>query len=60
MNVSGLLGDDTITGSSSDDTLDGGDGLDVLTQAPDSDQVLTNTTLTGHGNDTHSSFERSR
>ncbi|MCH2590612.1 MAG: S8 family serine peptidase [Planctomycetales bacterium] len=58
VNVSGLLGDDTITGSSSDDTLDGGDGLDVLTQASDSDQVLTNTTLTGHGNDTHSSFER--
>ena len=43
--VSGLFGDDTIAGSSSDDTLDGGNGLDVLTQASDTDQVLTNTTL---------------
>ena len=56
--VSGLFGDDTIAGSSSDDTLDGGNGLDVLSQASDTDQVLTNSTLTGYGNDTHSSFER--
>jgi Ca2+-binding RTX toxin-like protein len=54
----GQGGDDTLHGSPGDDALDGGNGSDHLVQVTDSDQTLSNTTLTGHGTDSHNLLER--
>ena len=49
---------DTLRGGAGDDLLDGGAGDDVLIDEADADFVLTNTSMTGHGNDTVVSVER--
>ena len=43
---------DTLQGGSGDDTLDGGDGYDHIFETADSDFTVTDSTLTGLGNDT--------
>jgi Ca2+-binding RTX toxin-like protein len=57
-NVIGTAFDDMISGNNLDNDLQGGAGNDTLIQTADSDQVLTDTTLSGQGNDTHSGFEQ--
>lgn len=57
-NVIGTAFDDVISGNILDNNLQGGAGTDTLTQTADADQVLTDTTLSGQGNDTHSDFEQ--
>jgi cyclophilin family peptidyl-prolyl cis-trans isomerase/Ca2+-binding RTX toxin-like protein len=49
---------DTLRGGAGDDLLDGGAGDDVLADEADADFVLTNTSMTGNGNDTVVSVER--
>lgn len=49
---------DTLRGGAGDDLLDGGAGDDVLAEEADADFLLTNTSMTGHGNDTVVSVER--
>ncbi len=57
-NVIGTAFDDMISGNNLDNDLQGGAGNDTLVQTVDADQVLTDTTLSGQGNDTHSGFEQ--
>lgn len=57
-NVIGTAFNDVISGNNLDNNLQGGAGMDTLTQAADADQVLTDTTLSGQGSDTHSGFEQ--
>ncbi|MBI1315204.1 hypothetical protein GC176_28265 [bacterium] len=67
-NLIGGLGDDllrgqgstgdTLHGSDGDDTLDGGSGNDVIYEVFDGDATLTNSVMTGRGNDTVISAER--
>ena len=54
----GMGGNDTLMGGEGDDTLDGGDGVDTVVQTIDNDMTLTDTSLTGMGNDTLISIER--
>lgn len=49
---------DTLRGGAGDDLLDGGAGDDVLAEEADADFVLTNSVMTGRGNDTVVSVER--
>ncbi|MFT5093792.1 MAG: cyclophilin family peptidyl-prolyl cis-trans isomerase, partial [Porticoccaceae bacterium] len=49
---------DTLHGGEGDDLIDGGSGDDVIFEEADTDFVLTNTALTGNGNDTIVSVER--
>ncbi|MFP6701478.1 MAG: calcium-binding protein, partial [Planctomycetaceae bacterium] len=51
-------GDDTLVGAAGNDSLDAGPGNDLLEQTADADQVLTNSSVTGDGNDTLAGFER--
>lgn len=57
-NVIGTAFDDVISGNGLDNNLQGGTGTDTLTQSADADLALTDTTLSGQGNDTHSGFEQ--
>jgi len=56
--LDGGQGNDTLWGAAGDDSIDGGLGSDLLQQTADTDQVLTNTSLTGHGTDTLNGIER--
>ena len=56
----GQSGDDTLHGSMNDDSLNGGPGIDWLQQVTDSDQTLSNGSISGHGNDVIVAFERVR
>lgn len=49
---------DTLRGGAGDDTLDGGAGDDVLIDSANADFILTNTSMTGNGNDTVVDVER--
>jgi Ca2+-binding RTX toxin-like protein len=49
---------DTMRGGAGDDLIDGGAGDDILIDEADADFVLTNTSMTGNGNDTVVSVER--
>jgi Ca2+-binding RTX toxin-like protein/cyclophilin family peptidyl-prolyl cis-trans isomerase len=49
---------DTLHGGEGDDLIDGGSGDDVIFDEADADFVLTNTSMTGNGNDTLVSVER--
>lgn len=49
---------DTLHGGEGDDLINGGSGDDVIFDEADADFVLTNTSLTGNGNDTLVSVER--
>lgn len=54
----GTVHNDTLSGGKDDDVLDGGDGIDLLRETADVDFTLTNTILTGNGNDALYSIER--
>jgi Ca2+-binding RTX toxin-like protein len=54
----GGAGDDTITGAAGNDAIDGGAGTDRVSESNDANFTLTNTTLTGHGNDTLAGIEQ--
>jgi len=57
--LDGGAGSDTLQGGQGDDQLDGGAGEDLLVQLSNADlQILTDSTLTGTGTDTHSEFEQ--
>jgi len=49
---------DTLHGGEGDDLIDGGSGDDIIFDEFDADFVLTNTSMTGNGNDTVVSVER--
>ncbi len=49
---------DTVHGGEGDDLINGGAGDDVIFDEADADFVLTNTSMTGNGNDTLVSVER--
>ena len=49
---------DTLHGGEGDDLIDGGSGDDIIFEEFDADFVLTNTSMTGNGNDTVVSVER--
>ena len=49
---------DTLHGGEGDDLINGGAGDDIIFDEADADFVLTNTSLTGNGNDTIVSVER--
>jgi Ca2+-binding RTX toxin-like protein len=49
---------DTLRGGAGDDTLDGGVGNDIVRETNDADFVITNSTMTGNGNDSLISVER--
>ena len=49
---------DTLHGGEGDDLIDGGAGDDVIFDEADADFTLTNTSMTGNGNDTIVSVER--
>ena len=49
---------DTLHGGEGDDLIDGGAGDDVIFDEADADFTLTNTSMTGNGNDTVASVER--
>src|SRR5204862_7975176 len=51
-------GDDTLDGGTGRDTLIGGAGVDTVVQTVDADQVLTDTALSGQGDDVLSGIER--
>ena len=51
---------DTLDGGDDDDTLDGGGGNDLIREIFAADAVLTNSTMTGRGNDVVISLERAR
>ncbi|HID20944.1 MAG TPA: hypothetical protein EYP14_00890, partial [Planctomycetaceae bacterium] len=55
--LDGGAGNDTLIGAAGDDSLIGGTGIDQVQQAVDADQTLTNTLLTGWGQDTLSGIE---
>ncbi|MEM9089156.1 MAG: FG-GAP-like repeat-containing protein [Cyanobacteria bacterium P01_F01_bin.53] len=56
--LEGGAGDDMLSGWQGDDNIDGGAGYDTLVDSADSDFVLTDSSLTGHGNDTLNSIEK--
>lgn len=49
---------DTLRGGAGDDAMNGGAGSDVVIESNDADFVITNSSLTGNGNDTLTSVER--
>ncbi|RCJ35362.1 hypothetical protein A6770_16185 [Nostoc minutum NIES-26] len=51
-------GNDNLSGGAGDDILEGGDGNDSLTESGDVNFTLTDTQLSGLGNDIFSSIER--
>jgi autotransporter-associated beta strand protein len=55
--INGGNGNDTLSGGLSNDTINGGAGIDQLTETTTTLLTLTNTTLTGVGNDKLSSIE---
>ncbi len=55
--VSGGEGDDLLLGSPGNDVFDGGQGNDMLSVSADADFTLTDTSLTGQGNDTLADIE---
>lgn len=57
LNGQGATGD-TLRGGAGDDLLNGGAGDDVLFDEADADFLLTNTAMSGNGNDTLVSVER--
>ena len=50
--LAGGADDDLLEGGAGNDLLDGGSGTDTVQQTADADQVLTDASLTGVGNDT--------
>ncbi len=57
--LQGQGGNDVLTGGAGDDLLDGGSGdVDRLIEVFDTSWLLTDTTLSGRGNDTLNSFEQ--
>ncbi|KYC36879.1 hypothetical protein WA1_45295 [Scytonema hofmannii PCC 7110] len=58
--VSGGAGNDTVSGGMGNDTIDGGDGIDLLSETANVNFILTNSQLTGTGNDTLSSIEQAK
>lgn len=50
-------GDDTVTAGNGNDTLSAASGTDLIIQTVSGTQVLTNSSLTGRGNDSISDFE---
>jgi Ca2+-binding RTX toxin-like protein len=57
--LDGGSGDDTLGGGLGNDVIDGGDGaFDLLKDGGDADLVLTNSMMTGIGNDTLTGIER--
>ena len=56
--IFGNGGNDTIIVGSGDDTIDGGDGVDTVMATGDVDFILTDTLLTGLGNDSLANFEQ--
>jgi len=57
-NLTGGAGNDNLTGGAGNDVLRGNAGSDTVAQTVDADQILTNTTLTGDGNDTLQGIEQ--
>jgi Ca2+-binding RTX toxin-like protein len=55
--LTGGLANDVLTGSTGNDTLKGGNGIDRLVESANVNFVLTNTSLTGNGTDSHSNIE---
>ncbi|NOX53364.1 MAG: calcium-binding protein, partial [Planctomycetes bacterium] len=55
--LDGAAGDDTLIGGADNDSLIGGDGQDQVRQTVDGDQTLSDTLLTGRGQDTLASIE---
>lgn len=53
-------GDDVLIGGTGNDKLDGGLGTDLVDEGGNADFKLTNTALTGNGNDTLAGIERVR
>lgn len=53
----GELGDDTLTGGTGNDSLFGGEGLDRVSESANVNFVLTNSKLTGVGNDSLAEIE---
>jgi Ca2+-binding RTX toxin-like protein/cyclophilin family peptidyl-prolyl cis-trans isomerase len=56
--LQGQAGNDVLTGGAGNDALDGGDGVDRLVESADTNWTLTDSTLSGLGNDTLNSFEQ--
>ena len=56
----GGAGDNYIQTGSGNERIIGGSGDNLLVQTVDADQTLTNSTLTGRGNDTYSEVQRIR
>ncbi len=56
----GEAGDDRLTGGAGNDWLVGGTGIDTVIATSDTNMVLTNTQLTGHGNDLIQDVEKAR
>jgi Ca2+-binding RTX toxin-like protein len=55
--LNGGAGNDTLEGGEGSDTLIGGTGFDTVIQTVDNDMTLSNTALTGLGNDSLTSIE---
>ena len=49
--------DDTLSGGNGNDLIDGGVGFDLIEEVANTDFILTDTTLTGNGEDTISNIE---
>ncbi|BAY82706.1 hyalin repeat protein [Calothrix parasitica NIES-267] len=56
--INGGSGNDYLLGESGDDSINGGQGFDTIRENKDADFVLTDTQLTGNGNDNLVSIER--
>ena len=56
--IKGGAGNDNLYGEQGDDSIDGGQGFDTVRERADVDFTLTNTQLTGNGNDNLVSIER--
>ena len=56
--LTGSTHDDTLTGGLGNDVLNGGSGIDTVAETTSENLILTNTQLTGNGNDKLTSIER--